>query len=473
MVPSPLSCHFLGSPLRKTALLTEGCQKILPSFSGLLLWTGLTVGQKAMPRPHCHDHLISGRLPLHSDCVENTEARCSHRNRRRGRYFVCWLIRSTQIWNPSSMYMLVCSTHLMSIRPKMQEARERLKKTRSLCVACCLLGMFRSRQCRLPAMFLHFQVQIKHIFWQPCFTCPLNAGGVICQGASMLPTSYWHGCRLQLLFQTVLPTYKWQLVSLSVSCRLLSINSVQTSKDMSLEPVEFFRHICFLSAWKNLTFYQYRQGNSVKLCIFWVWRRPSYTGAVFNSSGARLRELCQWGGTKLSQGDFLLVWRVMLAHYHWNLVIHLCYRYWQTYFTRMSFRTCCWRGHLPGCFNAPHFLLTRVPSSTPFPNSLAYIQMAACLLICVLPAAFNKFCSNKQGHVTGTSWIFQTHLLPERMKESHFLSIQARAALPTRGQFSTRAVHDSGSCVSGAVPNWAKVIFFLCEELCWHTIIGT
>ena len=76
----------------------------------------------------------------------------------------------------------------------------------------------------------------------------------------MLPTSYWHGCRLQLLFQTVLPTYKWQLVSLSVSCRLLSINSVQTSKDMSLEPVEFFRHICFLSAWKNLTFYQYRQG---------------------------------------------------------------------------------------------------------------------------------------------------------------------------------------------------------------------
>ena len=87
--------------------------------------------------------------------------------------------------------------------------------------------------------------------------CPLKhaAGGVICQGASMLPTSYWHGCRLQLLFQTVLPTYKLQLVFLSVSCRLLSRNSVQTSKDMSLEPVEFFRHICFLSAWKNLTFF--------------------------------------------------------------------------------------------------------------------------------------------------------------------------------------------------------------------------
>ena len=51
---------------------------------------------------------------------------------------------------------------------------------------------------------------------------------------------------------------------------------------------------------------------------------PSYTGAVFNSSGARLRELCQQGGTKLSQGDFLLVWRVMLAHYPWKLMIYLC-----------------------------------------------------------------------------------------------------------------------------------------------------
>ena len=50
----------------------------------------------------------------------------------------------------------------------------------------------------------------------------------------------------------------------------------------------------------------------------------------------------------------------------------------------------------------------------PFPNSLAYIQIAACLLISVLPAAFKKFCSNKQGHVTGKSWIswiFQTYLL--------------------------------------------------------------
>ena len=54
-----------------------------------------------MPRPHCHDHLISGRLPLHSDCVENTEARCSHRNPHRGRFFVRWLIRSTWIHESS------------------------------------------------------------------------------------------------------------------------------------------------------------------------------------------------------------------------------------------------------------------------------------------------------------------------------------------------------------------------------------
>ena len=38
-------------------------------------------------------------------------------------------------------------------------------------------------------------------------------------------------------------TYKLQFVSLSVSCRLLSRNSVQTNKELSLEPVGFFRHI--------------------------------------------------------------------------------------------------------------------------------------------------------------------------------------------------------------------------------------
>ena len=69
---------------------------------------------------------------------------------------------------------------------------------------------------------------------------------------------------------------------------------------------------------------------------------------------------------------------------------------WQTCFAWMSFQTCCCMGHLPGCFNAPYFLLTR-------------------------------------------------------------------------GQFSTPAVHDSGSCVSRAVPNWAKVIFFLvCRVMLAH-----
>ena len=37
-------------------------------------------------------------------------------------------------------------THLMSLHPKLQEARETLKKTRSLCVVCGLLAMFRNRQ---------------------------------------------------------------------------------------------------------------------------------------------------------------------------------------------------------------------------------------------------------------------------------------------------------------------------------------
>ena len=47
-------------------------------------------------------------------------------------------------------------------------------------------------------MLVRFQVQIKHMTWQTCLIheCPFKhaAGGVICQGASMLPTSYLHGC---------------------------------------------------------------------------------------------------------------------------------------------------------------------------------------------------------------------------------------------------------------------------------------
>ena len=41
-----------------------------------------------------------------------------------------------------------------------------------------------------------------------------------------------------------------------------------------------------------------------------------------------------------------------------------------------------WRGHLPGCFNAPHFLLTRVPFSTPFPNSLAHTNCSLSPYLC-------------------------------------------------------------------------------------------
>ena len=48
------------------------------------------------------------------------------------------------------MYQELCraskATHLMSIQPKMQEAGERLKKTRSLRVVWGLLAMFRHRK---------------------------------------------------------------------------------------------------------------------------------------------------------------------------------------------------------------------------------------------------------------------------------------------------------------------------------------
>ena len=53
----------------------------------------------------------------------------------------------------------------------------------------------------------------------------------------------------------------------------------------------------------------------------------------------------------------------------------------QPFFTWMSFQTCRWRGYLPGCFNAPNFPLTLLQFSTRFPNSLAYIHLAASLLI--------------------------------------------------------------------------------------------
>ena len=98
-----------------------------------------------------------------------------------------------------------------------------------------MVRIFRSKSSTQFDKHFSHECPFKHSDWSP--------GGVICQVASMLPISYWHGCCFQLLFQTVLPTNKLQLVSLSVSCRLLSRNSVQTNKELSLEPVGFFRHI--------------------------------------------------------------------------------------------------------------------------------------------------------------------------------------------------------------------------------------
>ena len=46
-----------------------------------------------------------GRLPLHSDCVENTEARFA---------LVRWLIRSTQIWNHRSTSIVLTNSRLPS-----------------------------------------------------------------------------------------------------------------------------------------------------------------------------------------------------------------------------------------------------------------------------------------------------------------------------------------------------------------------
>ena len=65
-----------------------------------------------------------------------------------------------------------------------------------------------------------------------------------------------------------------------------------------------------------------------------------------------------------------------------------------------SFQTCCWRGHLPGCFNDPTSYFHWCSFNLFSKRSCLH---TACLLICVLPAAFKKFCSNKRWPVTGTS----------------------------------------------------------------------
>ena len=56
----------------------------------------------------------------------------------------------TSHWNKLGLMYLPPAhmkvTHLASIRPNMQEAPERLKKTRSLCVMWGLLAMFTTRK---------------------------------------------------------------------------------------------------------------------------------------------------------------------------------------------------------------------------------------------------------------------------------------------------------------------------------------
>ena len=136
---------------------------------------------------------------------------------------------------------------------------------------------------------------------------------------------------------------------------------------------------------------------------------PSYTGAVFHSSGARLRELCQQGGTKLSQADFLLVWRVMLVHYHWNLVIylsasfvHLSYIFYYIIITPLP-------TYLP-----PYLFHMKAGPRLPTSGGSVLILIQSCRSfsevkhctgphLWTLPAAFKKFCSNKRGPVTATS----------------------------------------------------------------------
>ena len=109
-------------------------------------------------------------------------------------------------------------------------------------------------------------------------------------------------------------TYKLQLVSLSVSCRLLSRNSVQTNKELSLEPVGFFRHICFLGAGKYLTFYQYRQWNSAKLCIFLVGCHPSDWLLSFEKINSnRIRQV----GTQ----DLALIGQLTGALHFWTVLV--------------------------------------------------------------------------------------------------------------------------------------------------------
>ena len=115
---------------------------------------------------------------------------------------------------------------------------------------------------------LSHECPFKHVDWSP--------GGVICQvlQCSPFPTDT----------DAVFNSFSNQSC-LHITCSLSpylcpvgcfrEILFKQTNKELSLEPVGFFRHICFLGAWKYLTLYQYRQWNSGKLCIFLVGCHPS------------------------------------------------------------------------------------------------------------------------------------------------------------------------------------------------------
>ena len=67
------------------------------------------------------------------------------------------------------MYQELCraskATHLMPIQPKMQEARERLKKTRSLSVVWGLLAMFRHRKWLLWDLPISVRKSTNIVFW--------------------------------------------------------------------------------------------------------------------------------------------------------------------------------------------------------------------------------------------------------------------------------------------------------------------
>ena len=69
-----------------------------------------------------------------------------------------------------------------------------------------------------------------------------------------------------------------------MSCRLLSRNSLQTNKELSREPVGFFRHICFLGAGKYIPHFFINTGNGIPLSYVYFWSDATLlTGYFFHS----------------------------------------------------------------------------------------------------------------------------------------------------------------------------------------------